>query len=184
MAVVGVDPAAASLELARTKPGADLVRWILGDATALPALQADLALMTGNVAQVFVSDDEWDATLRAVGSALRRGGLLVFETRDPSRQAWLGWTREQSFDRRPVDGLGEVESWVEVTDVAIDQVSFRWTFRLLATDETLVSDSTLRFRSHEQLERSLERAGFTMREVRDAPDRPGAEWVFLAERST
>jgi ubiquinone/menaquinone biosynthesis C-methylase UbiE len=34
--VVGVDPATASLEVARAKPGADRVRWIHGDATMLP----------------------------------------------------------------------------------------------------------------------------------------------------
>jgi len=34
--VVGVDPAGASLEVARAKPGADQVRWVHGDATMLP----------------------------------------------------------------------------------------------------------------------------------------------------
>ena len=34
--VIGVDPAAASLAVARTKPHADAVTWIEGDATALP----------------------------------------------------------------------------------------------------------------------------------------------------
>ena len=34
--VVGVDPAAASLDVARAKPGAERVTWLLGDATTLP----------------------------------------------------------------------------------------------------------------------------------------------------
>ncbi|CAM5435855.1 Class I SAM-dependent methyltransferase OS=Streptomyces tendae OX=1932 GN=GUR47_05495 PE=4 SV=1 [Streptomyces tendae] len=34
--VVGVDPAGASLDVARGRPGADRVRWIEGDATSLP----------------------------------------------------------------------------------------------------------------------------------------------------
>lgn len=34
--VVGVDPALASIDVARTKPGSEQVRWICGDATALP----------------------------------------------------------------------------------------------------------------------------------------------------
>ena len=49
--VTGVDPAAGSLGVARAKPGAERVRWIHGDATALPPMQADLATMTGNVVQ-------------------------------------------------------------------------------------------------------------------------------------
>jgi ubiquinone/menaquinone biosynthesis C-methylase UbiE len=39
---VGVDPAAASIEVARGKPGAQRVRWLHGDATSLPGLQVDL----------------------------------------------------------------------------------------------------------------------------------------------
>jgi hypothetical protein len=30
---------------------------------------------------------------------------------------------------------------------------------------------------------SLARAGFTIEDVRDAPDRPGSEWVFIARRT-
>src|SRR5437773_7162377 len=53
--VVGVDPAGASVEVARRKPGAGRVRWIVGHATAVPAgLQVDLVTMTANVAQVFL----------------------------------------------------------------------------------------------------------------------------------
>ncbi|MEO5665859.1 MAG: methyltransferase domain-containing protein, partial [Nocardioides sp.] len=55
--VIGVDPAGASLDVARAKPGAAAVTWIHGDATTLPDLAADLATMTGNVAQVFLADD-------------------------------------------------------------------------------------------------------------------------------
>jgi SAM-dependent methyltransferase len=51
--VIGVDPAGASLDLARAKPGAERVRWLRCDAAGLPPLQVELATMTGNVAQVF-----------------------------------------------------------------------------------------------------------------------------------
>lgn len=61
--VVGVDPAEASLEVARGKPGGERVRWIHGDATALPPLAADLATMTGNVAQEITGPEDWQRTL-------------------------------------------------------------------------------------------------------------------------
>ena len=54
--MTAVDPAEASLAVARTKPGAERVRWLHGYATDLPPLQVDLATMTGNVAQIFVTD--------------------------------------------------------------------------------------------------------------------------------
>src|SRR5690348_171767 len=95
--VVGVDPAAAMLAVARAKPGAAAVRWVHGVAADLPRLHADLATMTGNVAQVFLDDDDWADTLASAHRALRPNGWLVFETRRPERQAWLEWNPEDSF---------------------------------------------------------------------------------------
>jgi ubiquinone/menaquinone biosynthesis C-methylase UbiE len=43
--VIGIDPAAASLDVARRKPGAEHVRWIHGDASSVPRLGVDLAVM-------------------------------------------------------------------------------------------------------------------------------------------
>lgn len=180
--VIGVDPADASLDVARAKPGADAVRWLHGDATSLPPLQVDLATMTGNVAQVFLTDTEWDATLRGVRAALRPGGRLVFETRDPARRAWLGWTREHSFSRTEIAGVGVVQSWHELTGVTGELVSFR-SFTSFEVDDTVItSDSTLRFREHEAIAASLAALGYQLDEVRDAPDRPGRELVFVARR--
>ncbi len=73
--VVGLDPASASLDVARRKPGADRVRWVLGDAlSALPPLEVDAVTMTGNVAQVFLDDLDWRAVLEASFASLRSGG--------------------------------------------------------------------------------------------------------------
>jgi SAM-dependent methyltransferase len=181
--VVGVDPAAASLDVARAKPGADRVRWIHGDATMLPPLQVDLATMTANVAQVFLSDGEWASTLRGVHAALRGGGRLVFEIRDPARQVWRTWDREHSFSCIDIPEAGTVETWVEVIHVSGEFVSFRHTFVFKADETVLTSDSTLRFRGREEVTSSLLAAGFVVTEVRDAPDRPGLEFVFVAMRS-
>ncbi|MDT0277072.1 class I SAM-dependent methyltransferase [Blastococcus goldschmidtiae] len=180
--VVGIDPAAASLDVARRKPHAEEVTWLHGDVRSLPPLQVDVVTMTANVAQVFLTDQEWAATLQAARSALRPGGHLLFESRRPERQAWLDWTRERSSGRAVVPGAGPVETWVEVTAVRDALVSFRWTFRFGHDRAELTSDSTLRFRSREELTGSLAAAGFAVDDVRDAADRPGAEWVFLARR--
>ena len=175
--VVGVDPAAASLEVARRKPHADRVRWVLGGAAEVPPLQVDLVTMTGNVAQVFLGDDDWAAALRAVHAALRPGGRFVFETRRPEREAWREWTPERT---RTV--VGGVETWQDVTEVRDGLVSFRTTF--VFDDGVLTSDSTLRFRTRAELDASLAAAGFAVDDVREAPDRPGREFVVLARRTT
>jgi 2-polyprenyl-3-methyl-5-hydroxy-6-metoxy-1,4-benzoquinol methylase len=41
--VTGVDPAGASLDVARAKPNGELVAWVHGDATALVGLEAAAA---------------------------------------------------------------------------------------------------------------------------------------------
>ena len=182
LGVVGVDPAEASLAVARAKPGADQVRWLRAGATTLPILQVDLAVMTGNVAQVFVTDTDWAATLQGARAALRPGGPLVFEARDPAREAWREWNREQSSVRADVPKVGVVESWADVTAVTGERVSFRQTFVFQRDGAVLTSDSMLRFRSRTEIEESLGAAGFVVDDVRGAPDRPGREFVFLARR--
>jgi SAM-dependent methyltransferase len=178
--VVGVDPARASVDLARAKPGADAVRWLDGDAATLPPLQVDLATMTANVAQVFVTDEEWAATLDGVRDALTPQGHLVFETRIPEREAWRDWTREATYDSTDVPGVGVVETWVDVTEVVGELVTFRAFYVFASDGAVLTSDSTLRFRDRATVDRSLVNAGFDVINVREAPDRPGREWVFVA----
>jgi SAM-dependent methyltransferase len=95
--VTGVDPAVASLDVARAKPRGALVTWVHGDATSLVGIEAaDLAVMTGNVAQVFVADEDWYATLGAIRTCLRPGGWFVFETRRAEVRDWETWNRPPS----------------------------------------------------------------------------------------
>jgi SAM-dependent methyltransferase len=183
-AVVGVDPAAASLEVARSKDRSAAVTWIQGDAAGIPEVGADLALMTGNVAQVFVTDEDWAQALRAIGAALRPRGYLVFETRRPGRRAWEEWAADAGPVSMDVPGRGPVQRRLEVTVVDLPLVSFRYTYTFLADGAVITSDSTLRFRGQGELESSLHAQGFRVLDVREAPDRPGREFVFIAQRTT
>ncbi|GAB1819754.1 class I SAM-dependent methyltransferase [Herbidospora sp. RD11066] len=184
IAVTGVDPARASVDVARGKPGAERVRWLVGDAGDLPAMQVDLVTMTGNVAQAIIDPQPWRTTLRGAHEALRPGGRLVFETRDPAQriwEAWARWSRETTYRKTDIPGVGQVECWAELTDVSLPLVSFRGT-HVFADGEVLISESTLRFRERAEIERDLHEHGFVVEDVRDAPDRPGGEFVFVARR--
>ena len=176
--VIGIDPARASLDLARAKPNGAAVEWREGGAADLPPLGADLAVMTGNVAQVFIADDEWLAAVAGVRRAVREGGHFVFETRNPAGRAWEEWAQRPSSLSQ--SSAGPVESSIDVTAIALPMVSFRWTYRFHRTGMTLTSDTTLRFRDRPEIEAALATSDFDVLEVRDAPDRPGREFVFIA----
>jgi ubiquinone/menaquinone biosynthesis C-methylase UbiE len=180
--VVGLDPAVASLDVAKGKPGAQRVRWVHGDVRSLPALAVDLATMTGNVSNVFLTDQQWSATLRGIHAALRPGGHLVFESVDPAGQPWLNWNRETTYVRRESPDAGVFESWADVTQVEGDLVSIRRTYVFAADGATLISESTRRYPPRAVIEDSLVSAGYELTDVRGAPDRPGLELVFIARK--
>jgi SAM-dependent methyltransferase len=184
--VVGVDPAAASLAVARGKPGADRVRWIDGDASSLSEADIgafDLATMTANVAMFLAGDAQWATALHALATALRPGGHLVFESRVPAAHAWERWTREQTWHTADVPGEGRVEAWVEtlVSGISWPRVGIRNSFAF-ADGTLLTSESTLRFRERDELADDLNDAHLDLVDVRDVPDRPGREWLFVARR--
>jgi hypothetical protein len=115
-------------------------------------------------------------------TALRPGGRLVFESRDPAQQAWLGWNRGQTYRCAVIPDAGPVQAWEDLTKVEGNLVSFRTTFVFDSDGTVLTSDSTLRFRGRGELAGSLTAAGLVVDEVRDAPDRPGLEVVFIARK--
>jgi SAM-dependent methyltransferase len=181
---MGVDPAEASLEVATAKDANGRITWVHGDVTTVPAFDADLAVMTGNVAQVFLTDADWGQALAGIHAALRPGGYFVFETRRPERRAWRDWAADAGPVTLDIPGTGPVERHHEVTDVSLPFVCFRYTYRFLADGAVITSDSTLVFRHRDEVESSLLAHGYRVLDVREAPDRPGREFVFIAERTT
>lgn len=180
--VVGVDPAGASLAVARAKPHADQVTWVHGFAADVLPLQVDLVFMTANVAQVFTDEAEWRGVLATAYAALVPGGRFIFESRDPARRAWERWTKDATRQVVDVTHEGPVEDWVEVTSVDGPFVTFESPTTFGRDGVRIDSCSRLIFRSQEDLTASLETAGFVVEDVRDAPDRPGAEFVFVARK--
>jgi hypothetical protein len=71
---------------------------------------------------------------------------------------------------------------VELLEVQQDLVTFRWTFVFEGDATVLTSDSTLRFRGYDEIVETVRQAEMTVEEVRDAPDRPGREFVFVVRR--
>jgi len=164
--VTGVDPAPASLEAARAKPGAEQITWIEGTSAVLPDAAFDVALMTSHVAQFFVADDVWRATLADLARTLVPGGLLLFDARDPRDRAWKGWNPADSRRRTALADGRVVRSWTDVT--AVDEDSSTVTFthhNEMPEGDDLVSTASLRFRSEAELRGSLDVAGFRVEQL-------------------
>ncbi|WP_082624891.1 class I SAM-dependent methyltransferase [Paraburkholderia caribensis] len=185
--VTGVDPSPAMLDIARRRPGGDQVEWIEGDAAQLGAKSADLAVMTGHVAQVFLDDASFDATLAAAQATLRPGGRLAFESRNPSVSPWAAWTPELS--RRVIDDpcCGAVEIWLQLIEARHDRVRFDTHYRFLRDGDTVVTSSELRFRTQATLSEALSKAGFGGLEwfgdwSRSPVDHASRELIVVAKR--
>jgi SAM-dependent methyltransferase len=186
--VIGVDPAPDMLALARSRPYATQVTWIEGDASQVGTPDADLSLMSGHVAQFFIDDDSWRATLAALHAALRPGGVLAFESRNPAVRAWESWTPDK---RRIVRDprAGPIERWPEIHDVQGEVVSYTIHNRFIATGEDISAPTQIRFRTQEALTASLVETGFTVQRLHGDWDRRPAspvapELIFVARRDS
>jgi ubiquinone/menaquinone biosynthesis C-methylase UbiE len=182
--VTGVDPARASLEAARAKPGAGQVTWIEGTSAVLPVAAFDTAVMTSHVAQFFITDEQWAQVLADLKRALVPGGRLTFDTRDPRARGWEQWA--ERYSRRDL-GLPDgrtVTVTLDVLTVAGQVVSS--SARYAFSDGTeLVSTEDLRFRTEAELRSSLGAAGFTIEQIYGGWDHgpvgsPDGEFLIIA----
>jgi SAM-dependent methyltransferase len=179
--MTGLDPAPAMLAVARMRPWGDRVRRIEGPVKSLPALAADLAMMSGHVAQFFLDDASWQAALTAIAGALRTGGHLAFETRDPAARAWETWgTRRTAVD--PV--YGRIAHWTTMVSVRDAVVAYELHY-LFEDGEHVVVPGALRWRTLASLTTSLARAGFTIEQTYGDWDRrpAGRELIIVASLS-
>lgn len=184
--VTGIDPSSHMLRVARSKPGADAVRWVDGGADVLGRAEADLVLMTGHVAQFFVRDAEWHEALRRISIALRPGGHLAFETRNPEGEAWRSWTRQFSTWTTELPDA-QLENWYDahaVHDGVVDY-AFCWRF---STGQHVREEHSLIFRSYATVLKDLADAGLELEATYGDWDRSpvsaGApELIFVARAS-
>lgn len=156
--VIGIDPSATMLNFARRQPGADAVTWIDGDASAIAATgDVDLVLSSGNTI-MHIPGDDFSPALKSCAGALRSGGAITFETRNPAVRAWESWTKEATYGERDTPA-GYLREWVEVTEVDGDRVAFD-AHNVFDDGRDAVYTTTLYFRSAEEIIAALDDAGF------------------------
>jgi len=159
--LTGADPAAAMLEIARTRPGGDVVTWIEADARTLRLDRTfDLIVLTGHAFQVFLTEEDRRAVLTTIAVHLAPEGQFVFDSRNPRAEAWRSWTLDQS--RRTVEHprLGPVEAWNDAARDAATGIVTYWThYRIAANGERFTAESRIAFPEKSELETLIGEAG-------------------------
>ena len=139
------------------------MHWVRGDASSLAREGTDLIVLTGNVAQHIVGT-AWPAALRDVSAALKPGGRLVFESRNPAARAWQDWAATGRTTRETT--LGTVTEWMDVEPMTRDgHVSFLTHNVLSWSGETIVARQTLAFRSEHRIRFDLADVGLQVEAV-------------------
>lgn len=165
--VLAVDPDPEMLRIARSKeagPSRGRIEWRLGDSSSIGPAGADLAVMSGHVAQVFLTDDAWQRVLLDLRAALTDGGTLSFESRNPHRRLWEEWTRQGTL-RTVQTPDGPVELWHETVQVDLPSVVYAPFTRNLRTGEGTAARDVLAFRDEVALLDAVREAGLLVEDV-------------------
>ncbi|MCH8562881.1 class I SAM-dependent methyltransferase [Nesterenkonia sp. LB17] len=193
--VTGVDPAAAMIDVARSRTAESQLtpppRWIHGFADQLEAQAADLVVMEGHVAQYFLTRADWEAVLDHAFQALRPGGHLAFEVRNPAALELDAWDPESTRETQPHPDGGEFTSWMEIVRVTEDPadgalITAR-AHNILPDSRELIAEETLRYRPLSVLRQTLSAAGFRPVQLWGDWDREelsddSPEMIFLVQR--
>lgn len=184
--LVGLDPASAMLDVARTRTD---IEWIQGDlSTVRWDREFELVVMTGHAFQVFVEDEHIREALAAIRTALTEGGRFAFETRNPLARRWETWTPDHAVEI--VNSAGDaVRYWNEVElPVEGEIVRFTSVYTSPAWEQPELSWSTLRFLDADALAGFLSDAGLAIEAQFGDWDRSplsatGPEIITIARRS-
>ncbi len=210
--LIAIEPSLAMIERTLERVYDSPIRFIHGGVENLDSLgaleetktlNADLAIMTGHVAQFFLNDADWQAALSSIYKALKPGGHFAFECRNPVVQPWfkesaaidatnhaahIDWP--SATNRRTVHDqtAGDVEWWAQLIAVNGNRVSYEIHYFFPGTGDKLISINELRFRDRNQLEKSLVDAGFVIEKVFgnwdfSLADSMSPEFIFVAGRA-
>lgn len=184
--MIGIEPAGAMLDIARTKSDAEKVEWIEGGYEKFEGLKADMVLMTSHVAQFFLKDIEWEEMLTAAHNALTPGGHIVFDSRTPIFPPYQTWPTEESPRRVEDSTHGPIDWYYKLLGIENNKVRYQLHFHFINSDEHITSTDELMFRSQEELTKSLGNAGFEVESVYGdwdgSPATPESEeMIFIAK---
>lgn len=190
----GVDIHPNMLQRAKEKAGALSIQWIEQDCRNLHvAGKAQLIFSVGNSFQHFLTNEDQDGLLSSVHRHLEIGGLFIFGTRFPSAEELLQ-TPAEEYWRSYQDGDMTVDLYTISRYDALQQVQRYTTIRRYKDIEGNAVDEqrthiSLRYVFPKEIERLLEKHGFTILEVygdwQETPLSPEHhEMIYICEKKT
>jgi SAM-dependent methyltransferase len=159
--VVGAEPAAGMIGVARSRPGGERVEWVQTTGQALDlGRRFKLIYMTGHAFQAVPTDEEATALLLKAAAHLEPEGGFIFETRNPLDRAWERWSGPRT---EVTSEYGRMYEDYEIdASEAPDRISITHHIHLVDRGEELVGHSRLRFPSRGLLEAQLVEAGLEL----------------------
>lgn len=157
--VVGVDPAEAMINIARSNPFGDKVKWVHADVRDLRLDERfDMVLMTGNAFQALTSKEDRSQAFRTFAHHLKPGGKFFFDSRNPNGKAWEGWRPELTQTKQEHLEYGTVTRWVDASyDETTGIVDYCWTYEL-QNGESHSATSSIAFTPQEEIAELIEGA--------------------------
>jgi SAM-dependent methyltransferase len=145
--VVGVDPAAAMLDIARSKNSGGRASWVRGDARNVRLdRKFDLILLTGHAFQVFLTWEDQMAVLKTIAMHLAPEGRFIFDMRNPLAKEWLEWGAQDSIRFLAHPKWGEVKAWnTAVYDQDAGHVTYDTNYLATSTGQLLSANSMIQF---------------------------------------
>lgn len=161
--VVGVDPAAAMLDVARRRPGGAAVTWVQDDArTVRLGRHFDLVVMTGHAFQCFLSNADQLAVCQTISAHLMPGGSFIFDSREPRVEEWLEWSPQRS--ERWIDDpeLGRVRAFNDAHHNPESGIVTYGTFYVTPDGRLWQAQSQIRFRPQREIAACIAAAGLAV----------------------
>jgi len=158
--VTGVDPSAAMLAIGRTKHYGSKINWVEAQAQTFESdNRFDLIIMTGHAFQVLLEDADVLDTFETMRKHLKPGGLIVFESRNPI----IDWSKQWNYEvdlKLPTGSVTESRRFLAMNN---DRMTFELRYQF--PDQTLISNSELRFLTHDQIAAHLHNSGLSVDKV-------------------
>ncbi|UBH21676.1 class I SAM-dependent methyltransferase [Macrococcus armenti] len=160
--ITGIDPDSVAIKYAKEKKSANFVKWIVGDSSNLKDSNYEAVIMTANVAQVFIEEENWDQTLNNVYNSLTHNGHFIFDVRNPLVKSWIEWENDETPDIAFHPITDEVlEIWTEYEGFKNNVYTFYETVKNKNTNEIIIKKQMqLIFRDYDEIMHSLFNIGF------------------------